>query len=736
MPTKLIALTLSLISLLLFPIFYLADVQAVVDNCSVVQKDRSSLANETKTLNFDITNFSSSNIGWVKISAPSGFQITGASASNFSVSISSSNVTFTGGSLAPTSNQNFAVSVTAGNAAQPPSSFGVEAAESGSNPVSCSGNTSVEITSQGIRPTFTSISADNITQSSVTINWTTSAPTTSALTVTLNGVTIQNPTDNTHQTAHSFSLVGLASATVYHYVVSGTDSFNNTITSGDSTFLTLTPDQQATISNAPSTSSSSSSSTSNGKRVRKPKNLPPKPGPKPVPDITAPEIELTTDFSKSYKTPPNLTGTLADENGISELFYSLDNGKNYIPADFSISSFDIKLQDLADGNYKVKIMAKDPSGNIGQSQTSTLVIDILPPKIGPSLINLGPQIISPNPNQITYLLANLDHKISLPVIGGPSKIDLTIAGSTNQTFSLTKNLDTSLWEGALNLSQPGLYQLVAKTVDGMDNQSEKKVNKIYVLESGKIVGQDSIAIKGAAVTLYRYDPILKSFQKWQAEGYDQKNPLNTDQTGSYSLYPPKGKYYLSVTKPGYKEIKSQIFELNQSQPINTTLILEKGTLFNLAFLSSLIDIFRSHPKIVLQTPPDINNTDALKLPLKLAKIDSKSLGLAFDLSNRPKIIISVLNSFSPQTFEQVRILEKISTNRNIEIIALFPLESASKIAILKKRGEYTLDMAADPTGVLIETLNPVSTPSHYFLKQNVLQQVKYGLLTDQDLGDN
>ena len=739
MPTKLTTLILGLVVLLLLPMPYLTDVKAVVDNCSVVQKDRTMSANQTKNLGFDITNLSSSSIVWVRISAPSGFEIKGASTSGFSASFSSSSATFSSGSLAPTSNQNFSVTVTSGNSAQSAASFGVEASDSdsGSSPASCSGNTSVEITSQGSLPTFTSISASSITQSSATISWTTSAPTTGRLTVTLDGATVQNPSDNTMQSSHTFNLIGLASGTVYHYVVSGSDSSNNTITSGESTFLTLSPGEQPSIKNAPPTSGSSAS-TSNGTRVRKPKNIPSKPDPKPVPDKTPPEIELTTDFSKSYKTPPNLKGNVKDENGFSELFYSLDDGKNWIPASLlSQTTFDITPTTLEDGNYPVKILAKDPSGNIGQSKTSILIIDILPPKIGPSLISLGPQIISPNPDHITYLLEGLDHKISLPAAGGPSKIDLSIEGSTNQTFSLSKNLDTNLWEGALNFSKPGLYQLIAKTVDGMDNNSDKKVNKIYVLESGQVQDKSSKqGIEGAEVTLYRYDQVLKNFQKWQAEGYDQKNPLKTDKNGKYALYPPAGKYYLKVSKSGYKEIKSQIFELTQSQPINTNLHLEKGTLFNLAFLSSLIDVFRSHPQISLATPPNVKNLDAPKLPLKLPKIDSKSLGLSYDLANRPEVIVSVLNSWSPQTFEQIIILEKISTDKNLEIVAIFPLEGASKIDIFQKRGGYTLDMTADPKGILIDTLNPISTPSHYFLKQGILQKIKYGLLTDKDLGDN
>jgi len=233
MPTKLTTLILGLVVLLLLPMPYLTDVKAVVDNCSVVQKDRTMSANQTKNLGFDITNLSSSSIVWVRISAPSGFEIKGASTSGFSASFSSSSATFSSGSLAPTSNQNFSVTVTSGNSAQSAASFGVEASDSdsGSSPASCSGNTSVEITSQGSLPTFTSISASSITQSSATISWTTSAPTTGRLTVTLDGATVQNPSDNTMQSSHTFNLIGLASGTVYHYVVSGSDSSNNTISS-------------------------------------------------------------------------------------------------------------------------------------------------------------------------------------------------------------------------------------------------------------------------------------------------------------------------------------------------------------------------------------------------------------------------------------------------------------------------------------------------------------------------
>lgn len=85
--------------------------------------------------------------------------------------------------------------------------------------------------------------------------------------------------------------------------------------------------------------------------------------------------------------------------------------------------------------------------------------------------------------------------------------------------------------------------------------------------SGAVYDADSgEPIKDATVTLYYLDPETGESVKWNAEDYDQMNPLNTDSDGNYLWDVPEGKWKVVCHKDGYEDAESEWLEV---PPIRT-----------------------------------------------------------------------------------------------------------------------------------------------------------------------
>ena len=82
-------------------------------------------------------------------------------------------------------------------------------------------------------------------------------------------------------------------------------------------------------------------------------------------------------------------------------------------------------------------------------------------------------------------------------------------------------------------------------------------------------------IEGAEVSLYRRDENTKKFVLWNGGGYNQENPFITDETGMYSFAVTPGEYYYIVKTKGFKEWKSDVFQVVDKNLINYRAEVEK-----------------------------------------------------------------------------------------------------------------------------------------------------------------
>ena len=87
-------------------------------------------------------------------------------------------------------------------------------------------------------PIISNIAVTNITSTSATVLWTTNENSTSAVSYGLTNAYGSNVNNASSVTSHNLLLSGLSAETTYHFLVSSTDTANNTAASTDVTFTT------------------------------------------------------------------------------------------------------------------------------------------------------------------------------------------------------------------------------------------------------------------------------------------------------------------------------------------------------------------------------------------------------------------------------------------------------------------------------------------------------------------
>ncbi len=743
-----------------------APIKADVSDCSAeIIEGENQTQGSSGNIVFSLGNPDVVSFLWVKVSVPSAnFTITSASSSGWSSSVQSggSSVIFTGSQITSGATQNFTLTVQSANTTAGPGAFLVETSDStsGTNPHSCSGGMSVSIIADASPPAISNIAVSSVTSSSATITWITNKGSNSTVVYGLDTSYGNTKSDNTLTTSHSVVLNNLNKQTTYHYKVQSTDSSGNTGTSSDQSFITTdgsTAVSSSASSTATTTSSSSSSSASSASSGSSSSPVPSAtPIPKPV-DKSPPQVKVEFDFNKVLKTAPVIAGWVSDDTLVSKIEYSIDNGQNWLPVDnaklgLKSANYDFTPAIFEDGNYQIKVRAVDSNSNTAISTAYTLVIDRLPPRIGGSLMIVGSQILTPSLNSSDLdIFQEVNTKITLSSVGGATEVTIHTKNTDSvdeQKISLVKNKDNNLWSGLIKFNQSGRYQLIAKAVDGAGNKVAANISVVNVLKSGRLLGLHQS--DQAAVTVYTLDPDSNNFYLWDGSAYGQQNPQPATSTKEYQFFLPKGKYYLKVTATGYKNLITDIFELTGQGLVNSNLILEKQSNLKLGFLSLPIpDLSATRASIKLsdqqksvsfrQNYPFINQplpqTLLYSQPASQDGLKKNSVSTQ-TLRGKPTVI-SILNSWFPQTASQLLQLSDLTADDKINSIIIFPQESASTSFLLTERGSYKSRILADPDGELIEKLNLTTLPAHLFInRRGIIKKIENGLLTKQQLLDS
>lgn len=711
-----------IVLLFLFLGFVFFSTSNVYASCSVTSTSFYLTPNSDVNIDTVLNNLGGNPLTWIKI--PSNYSSVLSVTSptiqeaGWTLDESTGDFIFTGGSLEANSSVHINLTLHTGDVRPMGLTWSVSENSNGDPTEACS-DLNIEITNTPPTPTpAPSISNTrlSVNNNSATLTWTTDLDATGVVNY---GTSVNYGATATTSlgTSHSATLSPLTSSTTYHYQIQVSGA-GGTTTTTDASLTT-------SAANVTTTTTVTNTVTTTIQNVVT----------KILKDTTPPRISLTTDFSKSLKEAGTIVGIAQDSGivnaGIASIDYSIDGGKNWLPVNSAENlgskkvSFDFFPNIQDDGNYTIMVKAKDLTGNIAKSKAYTMIIDRLPPLLGGSLFLIGPLNLIPDINGSVYTISNLPLNLTVSAVGGPLSIDLY---SGSEKFNLQKNLDSGLWSGDLIFSKEGVYSLTAKSIDGGNNQTEKKLNNIIVLPSGKITDQTNKPLDNVKVTVYTYNKSTDNYIVWEAGPYSQTNPQQTNKDGNYHFVLPSGKYYLEIYLQNYVKIRTEIFDTNSISPINQNFILQKSNLWSMWWTKTIPFI------------PSVQNTDSAQSSLIGKSIPN------FDLSTKDSefsnisvlgkpTIITFFASWDPKSTDQIFALDQFKKeNDGVNTYAVALQESKSKTNIFKKVGGYDLPIISDPDGLFVELLSLQSLPTHIFLdKKGIIKTVNNRFLTKDDL---
>jgi hypothetical protein len=581
--------------------------------------------------------------------------------------------------------------------------FTIQASDSssGDSPASCSGDTTVSLTSGGSSAINISNVSLSVSDTTATITWSSSLPTTGSVqygTTSSYGSTVS---DTTLGTSHSVTISSLSSSTVYHYLVTSTDQSSNSASLTDKTFTTGASGETRTV-----TTTVTSTVTNIVREVYK--------------DVILPSIKITSEIKKIYETAPIIDFSTSDESGVARIRYSIDSGLNWLPINIDdkignkkiVSSFTPSIRD--DGEYTLVVEVTDAPGNKIFTKPIKITIDRLPPSVGPLTVMAGSQIINVGSNDYLDLLADVEYKFILSSAGGPSSIKMTCG---DKDYDFQKNIDSGVWSTKIKFDEDSSDCLPKiNAVDGAGNTQEKIGKKIIVNKRG--------SFKNGEITVYWYDNYENRFVLWDASPFGQENPISTNATGGYSLLLPAGKYYIEAKSAGKRTTVSNIINLDSTAIINDDWVLKPVWKF-----WQLSEEMLVNPKILGTS--DWNNQN---IPLPRINLPSVDGTVISTLDIRGGIsVVSLLASWHPSTNEYLKVLEDLGLN-SVKSYPILLQEKPASASFLKKRGGYKLNILSDPDGEFLKDIEISGLPTTFIVnKYGQIVYQKYGNISVQEV---
>lgn len=688
--------------------------RASVGSCEATVDPSSIAPNSSGNLNFAINNSGTASIIWVKITPPSAnFTVTGGSNSGWSASVSGSSVTFTGGSQAVGTSSSYQVSVTTAGETSP-ASWTVQVSDDGggAGATNCSSATVVTI---GSSPVITSgVTVTVVDTSTVTLTWTTDEVATSTTEYGLTDEYADSVSETSATTNHSVTLSSLLANTTYHFSITNTDALGNSSSTADSTFTT---------SLGTSTTVTTTTTTTTTKKT----------------DTQSPKISLKTNFEKPFKEVPLISGTATDDISVDKIEYSVDGGRNYSSVKITKGTsvnFSFRPSKLEDGNYDLVVRATD-SSNKSDSATSILIIDTLPPAVGGNNIFLGPQNIFPGADGTITSVVGSEATIAVNSVGGPIKIEFKVG---ERLFAFSQIEGTNIWKGKLKFENEGEYALSAVSEDGAGNVTERKINSVKVLSSGRVTNLQGGTLQNAMVTLYVFSEALNSWSIWDAGIFGQENPQAV-KDGQYGFLIPAGEYYLVASAEGYRTTTSRVFTVDGTSVLNSNITLTPrpsitifGKIFTLPPFLDFGETFGDF-EVTFKESEAITDTSLVgtRVPdLAIKTSDGGQIKLS-DLGGKKVFTFLLLTTWSPASQEQLSVLDRLE-ERGFSSLPIFMMESEPTVKSFLRRGGYKITAGIDPEGALLKNFPITSLPQHFFLDEaGVIREVVVGTKSQKQL---
>lgn len=737
-------LTLMSVSLLLvmMPVDRAA---AVLQGCTVNASPSTVMVNNDTSFSFAITNTSTSSIEWVDIAAPGGgyFTVESGSANRWTANVTSGDVSFTNWALTPGRSQTFTVRAFP-NAPSGNMNWNVQASDDpgGASAIGCSGNTGIVITGPPIQ--VSNVQATNITDSSATITWDTNDPGTSQVNYGLDSsYGSSTPQDNSLVTSHSVALTGLDADTAYHFqAVSNAAANSSTDSSADNTFLTsMTPSSGG--GGGGGSGGSTSPLPSRGIPILS----------HPV-ESTPPTVSITSQVPAVGKVEPTVSGVAADNVAVADVEFSTDGGANWLPVQ-QVSglgtqnvSFSFQPVHLADGLYKLIVRATNTSGLTATTPVITFGMDRVNPAIGGNVVALGPQMMQPDGSGTVTTMTGVDQKITLSTIGGTTSMVINATNTQHpdqsQIFYMTKIDGNGLWSGIVSFTHPGTYHMVANDTDAAGVVVSRTLNDYYVLPAATTVDAGNGHPVAANVKIYYYDNDSNSWVAWDASSFGQTNPVRTGKQGSFGLFLPAGKYYMTARAAGYRALNSSIFTLKQTTPVSAVLRLHKHHQLNLGLFHLSLDLPSFGDQAiqvdyaVLKSAANSKQSSLVGQPapdFSVGATNGQTVN-ATDLLSKPTVI-SFEATWLPTAAEQIKALAQLQADPDLNVEPVAVQQSPAVAQAYANIAGLNLNWLIDPNGDLAKTYGAQSLPANYFVDRNgIIKKVVIGAMSKQQMLDD
>jgi len=543
-------------------LLFLASVLPVraADSCTATVSPASVQTSTDTNFSFSVTNTGTDPITYVKIVAPSSnISLENYGVSGWSINSNSSFAELTGGSVASGSVFNFNYHGTSG-ATEVASADWTVTTNTGAGVVQCTGTLGTAISGIADRtaPEITDLTVSGITNSSVTITWTTNEAATSNVDY---GLTEDYGTaggDNTLVTSHSVVLTGLTINTSYSFAVYSSDSAGNTARNEQNSFTTASVSSSGTvtITNTVTTTTTVTNTVT-----------------KLLTDTTPPVIQIKNQISKVkendlgvFESAPLIEGSASDDRGVAKIEYRITNyelgwsGASLLgTVGDKKTGFEFVPPLSLDGTYTVEVRAVDVFGNKSVPKKVMFVIDRLPPTVGGVVFSIREILLMPESGAVTTLEGEKLTGI-FKELGGSESVVVKV---DDKEFVATKDKSTSVWSVEIVLPV-GVYSSQIEAVDGAGKIVKKNWVTFEVLPLGK-VKQNEAEISEIEVSLWRKN--IYGFFVKQETG----NKLGWVVT--------PGEYFVSGKVRGQKYV-SQVMKFSTSGVISGVWELGKGVWWN------------------------------------------------------------------------------------------------------------------------------------------------------------
>ncbi len=693
--------------------------------------------NNNTDVTFTVNNGSGDTWQWVRIVAPNSsiYTINAVSATDWNQDANDgATVVMKNGQLAPSSSAEFSTYITTGNSTDPTPDWIVEVSTDpdGASPIACSGSLSTQVVDRvDTSPHISGLTISDVLSSSVTVSWITDAAASSLIEYGRTNAYGSTKSSDVLVTSHSLSLTGLTANATYHLRITSVND-GGTGQTTDNTFNTAAEGasgQTITITTETVTTTTT---------IR---TVTPTPTPTPLPDTTPPTIIVSTKLDKVFPVAPAIAGTVADNKIVSSSDYSLDGGVNWTPLPVKEAksvAITFTPESLDDGNYMLRIRAKDGEGNIGYSKKIPFVVDRLPPLVGGNLLSLGPQPIVPTAQGVSLGIVGVQQKITFSAVGGP--VSITIAAN-GKMFPAHKNPDNGLWSVFLLFDKPGIYPLQVRAVDGAKNTTERMLQILTIVPQGKLTAKNGMPLSHGKVLLYAEEPTTKQWSLWDGAAYGQHNPQPVQPDGSYAFFVPAGTYYLVAQADGMRLTTTEIKTFTVPTPVNGMIALSEHQALHLgSFSIPMLDLVGEQIAFVLPGIPQSTEKDSTAQIGKEAELFSlpQADGSRFELSSvrGTNALLSFVNTWSPLAGQQIALFNGLPEDLRKHIVIVVSQQSRSQVETFQKRGGYTLPFVVDTDSTLLQNYPITTVPTHYLLDRRgiVLQHIT-GVLTKEEISN-